>query len=186
MLLLLRALARLVTFVLLIALAVLGLTVALYALGTAEALGSDLGLSAAVGAVSGFLLRAEPDTTAVLGGIGGVVLGLLLLVGALVPARERLIVAQDGDQGRLGARPGALAQVAEALAGRTRSVHDVRARVRPRRRRARLEVSPYHPRNASGPEVKQRVSESVDPLVSGFNLKARIAPRLAQKGSRAA
>lgn len=185
--LLLRALARLVTFVLLVVLAVLGLAVAVYAIGGGETLGPKLGLSEALGAVSAFLAAAEPDTVAVLGGIAAVIVGVALLLGALVPPRERLIVIEDGDDGKVGARPRPLGQIAEALAAQVRSVYEVRARVRPKRRRGgRLDVSPYHPRNVAGPEVKQSVSDSVEPLARGFDLKARVRPRLAQKGSRVA
>ncbi|MCA1680675.1 MAG: hypothetical protein LC777_17870, partial [Actinobacteria bacterium] len=99
MILLLRALVRLLGFLLLIALALVGLGFALAAL-----LGDQLGVQLEGSAVSRWLERLEGNGTqvleAVIGG-GMVLLGLLLLIGALAPRRERRAVLEQGEHGTL-------------------------------------------------------------------------------------
>ena len=58
-----------------------------------------------------------------------VLLGLLLLIGALAPRRERRAVLEQGEHGTLDAR-GALAQMFTALAERTRGVTHAKAKLR--------------------------------------------------------
>ena len=130
MILLLRALVRLLGF-LLIALALVGLGFALAAL-----LGEELGVQLDDSSVSRWLERLEGDGTqvleAVIGG-GMVLLGLLLLIGALAPRRERRAVLEQGENGTLDARR-PLAQMFTALAERTRGVTHAKAKLRLGRR----------------------------------------------------
>jgi len=91
--LLLRALARLVTFLLLLALAIVGLAVAVLGLSwLAELVGLPT-LEKEAGRLLG-AVEADGSVAVVsaLSGLGAMVLGVLLLIGALTPRRERLVV----------------------------------------------------------------------------------------------
>jgi hypothetical protein len=192
---LLRAIARLVAFLLLVILAVTGLAVAVASLGGGGGFGiaglaelvrlpqlEDLvrGLFDQVGG-SG---AAEPVPA--LAGLGAVAVGLLLLIGVLWPRRERLVNLERGKEGTLGARRRALAQVAAALAEQSRGVTATKVRVRPRRRRSggRIELRALHPRSAEAKEVERQATGSLKPLTEPFSLKAKVRPRLAERGAR--
>src|SRR3954468_22742701 len=139
MILLARALVRVVSFVLLVVLAVAGLAAAIFCIGTGTTgpslggLASLLRLSAlrdSVGTWLGQLEGAGPDAVvAGLAGLGAIVLGAILLVGVLVPRRERLVTLASDAQGALAARRRALSHVAVALVEQVRGVSEVRVRV---------------------------------------------------------
>lgn len=195
MILLLRAIARVVAFVLLVALAVVGLAVAVTSLGSGSGFGIP-GLAELVNLpqledrVRDLLDQVESPGAAevvpALAGLGGIVIGFLLLVGALWPRRERLVNLEEGSEGTLAARRRALAQVAGALAEQTRAVSATKVKVRPRRLRrgGRLELRAVHPRSAEAGDVERQATGALEPLTSAFALKADVRPRLAEGEAR--
>src|SRR3954447_18515093 len=152
MILLARALVRLVSFVLLVILAVAGLVLAVFCISTGTSgpslggLASLLDLSALRDSVGIWLhqLEAQGSVAAIAAvcGLGAILLGLLLVIGILVPRRERLRAPPrgappppaGGERGRLAPRRRPLAQAAGALVEQVRGVTAARVRVRPRRR----------------------------------------------------
>ena len=190
MVLILRAIGRLVALLLLLALALLGLATAIFSIqGDTRALSlptlaRHLQLPQLRELVDDFLSRLEAGGpvawVSVGGGAAAIVFGVLLLVGALVPRRERLVVLeQNGGQVRLAARRRALAQIAGALVEQVRGVTDERTRVRPRRvgRGGRLTVAAYHSRTFPSSEIEQRASAAVTQLADAFSLKLRVHAR---------
>ena len=184
MILLLRALVRLLGFLLLIALALVGLGFALAAL-----LGDELGVQLEDSAVSRWLERLEGDGTqvleAVIGG-GMVLLGLLLLIGALAPRRERRAVLEQGEHGTLDARRRPLTQMFTALAERTRGVTHAKAKLRlgRRPRHGRLVVRAERPRTTESAAVREAVRSDVGELAGAFGLKTRVQAPLGRRGRR--
>lgn len=195
MILLLRAIARLVAFLLLVILAVCGLAVAVASLGGGNGFGIA-GLAELVrlpqleDLVRGLFEQVEGSGAAkpepALAGLGAVAVGLLLLIGVLWPRRERLVTLEGGKEGTLGARRRALAQVAGALAEQSRAVTATKVRVRPRRRRpgGRLELRALHPRSSEAKEVRRQATDSLESLTEPFALKAKVRPRLGERGDR--
>lgn len=188
MVLLLRAIARLVAFLVLLALAALGLIVALVTL--LPALGDAFELTALRETAGEYLGQLEAGgpvaLVSLLAGLLAVLAGLLLLVGALAPAREPLVVADEGRDGRLAARRRPLGQMAEALVAGVRGVTATKARVRPARkgRGGRLNVSASHTRSESGADIQRETVAALAPLADGFGLRTRVRPRAADSGSR--
>jgi uncharacterized protein DUF6286 len=196
MILLLRAIARLVTFVLLVVLAVCGLAIAIFSIGGSRT--GDFNLPGLARLVHigdlrdqvGELLHdlAGPGPVAgiaALCGIAAVALGLLLLIGALWPRRERLVIMQRSEDGTLAARRRVLARIASALAEQTRGVTATKVRVRPGRRRGgRIAVRADHSRSQQPQDVRQRTLVALTPLTEAFGLRARITPRLGQRRRR--
>jgi hypothetical protein len=182
--LLLRALVRLLGFVLLVALALVGLGFALAAL-----LGDELGVQLEGSEVSRWLERLEGDGTqvleAVIGG-GMVLLGLLLLIGALAPRRERRAVLEQGEHGTLDARRRPLTQMFTALAERTRGVTHAKAKLRlgRRPRHGRLVVRAERPRTTESAAVRESVRSDVGELAAAFGLKTRVQATLGRRGRR--
>jgi len=196
MILLLRAIARLVAFLLLVMLAVVGLAVAVTSLGSGggfsiPGLAELVNLPQLEDRVGDLFDQLESPGSAeavpALAGLGGLAVGILLLVGALWPRRERLVTLEEGSEGTLAARRRALAQIAGALAEQARPVSATKVRVRPRRRGrgGRLEVRAVHPRSAEAAEVERQATGSLEPLTSAFALEAKVRPRLAEGEARA-
>jgi hypothetical protein len=189
MILLLRLIARLLAFVLLVALALLGLAVAVFSIqGDADALSLPRlaeyfqlpELRSDAGRWLDQLEEPGPVALASLGGgVAAIAAGVLLLAGTIVPPRERLLVVEEEDDGRLAARRRAVAQAARSLAEPVRGVTAAKVRVRPRRRGrgGRLAVVAVHPRTVAGSEVEERVREVLVPLSEGFSLRARVRAR---------
>ncbi len=193
---LLRALVGLLSFVLLLVLALLGAAVALFSIE-----GGDTGLSIPALArilqlpdlretLDGFLGGLErPGSVAavtLLSAVGAVLLGVLLLFGTLVPRRERVVTLESTERGTLAARRRPLAQLAASLAERAEGVTDVRVRVRPRRTSGgRLKVRANRTRPAQSEPVEQSVAQALEPLTGPFKLRARISSRVGGDGSRA-
>lgn len=185
---LLRALARLVTFVVLVALAVAGLTAAVFSLGSSgsfslpglaqlvrlpalrDEVGRLLGAVEASGPLAGFTALC---------GLGSALLGLLLLVGALRSRRERLAVLERTDEGMLAARRRPLGRVAAALVEQVRGVTATTVKLRPGRRGGgRLAVEAVHSRTTDPEQVRAGGQEMLASLTEAFGLKARIRPRV--------
>jgi hypothetical protein len=188
MILLARALVRLVSFVLLIVLALAGLALAVFSISTGTTgpslggLADVLSLASLRDTVGSWFAQLEASgsvaATAALCGLGAMLLGLVLLLGVLVPRRERLVTLDSGDQGVLAARRRPLARAATALVEQVRGVSDVHVRVRPRRRAGGRVVV----RTSDPDQVKAAVSEQLRALTDPFELKSRIA--VPRRGTR--
>ncbi|MGZ6638988.1 MAG: hypothetical protein ACXVII_39850 [Solirubrobacteraceae bacterium] len=184
MILLARALVRVVSFLLLAILAVAGIVLAVFCIGTGTS-GPSLGglarlldLSSLRDTVGSWLgqLQASGAVAAIAAvcGVGAMLLGLLL-AGILVPRRERLVTLTSGEQGTIAARRRPLAQAATALVEQVRGVTEARVRVRPRRRSGgRLAVRASRIRRADPGEVQGAVREQLRGLTDPFKLKARV------------
>ena len=197
MIVLLRGIARLVAFLLLVLLAVVGLAVAIASLGSGGAGGFGIpGLAELVRLprledLAGDLFRQVEspegaEAVPALAGLGAVVIGLLILVGALWPRRERLVTLEREKGGALAARRRALADVARFLAEQARPVTGAKVRVRPRRRGrgGRVRVRASHPRSFDAGDVKTQTTGSLAPLTEPFSLKAKVRPRLGERQAR--
>ena len=196
MILLLRALSHLVAFVLLTALALTGLALAVFSIGTGSeglslpALAGLLRLpelGEAVGTFLGGLEAGSLRNETLLGGAVAVVVAVLLLVGALRRPAEAVMVLADGRPGRIAARRRPLGQAVAALAGRARGVAATKVRVKPRRRGlgGRIEVAAMHSRRSDPKEVDAKVTESLRSLVDpSRSLKVRTRPQPGGAGAR--
>lgn len=180
-----RVLARIVGFVVLVALAAAGIVVAVFCIGTGThgpslgGLARLLSLASVRDTVGDWLTRVEePGSVAVIAGLcglGAIALGLLLIVGVLVPRRERLVQLTDDEQGKLAARRRPLAQVATSLVEQVRGVTETRVRVRPfRGTGGRLSVRASSTRRADADELRRAVSAQLESLTQPFKLKARV------------
>jgi Family of unknown function (DUF6286) len=184
----LRALVRVVSFVLLVALALLGLAAAVSAIAPDSA-ADLLGLPALRDSAGGWLDALEHggagQTASALAGAGAMLLGLLLLIGVLIPRRERLVALRKTEHGTLGARRRALAAVAQALTEQARGVTAAKVKVRPRRRGGgRLKVRADRPRPTEARAVEHDVEEELRTLTGPFRLKASVKSRVGDRGAR--
>jgi Family of unknown function (DUF6286) len=193
MILLARALVRLVSFVLLVVLALAGLTLAVFCIGTGTTglslggLANALDLASLRDTVGSWLdqLEAEGSVAAIaaLCGLAAMLLGLILLLGVLVPRRERLVTLWISDRGVLAARRRPLSRAATALVEQVRGVTEARVRVRPRRRAGgRLIVRASRTRAADPGELERAVHEQLRALTDSFALEPRIA--VPRRGAR--
>jgi hypothetical protein len=195
--LLLRPLARLIGAILMVALALLGLAVALYCFDAVVSLGSVrpdrlVHLITVRDHVGHFLAQlAAPGQTAglaLLCGVGTIAIGIVILMGTLRSTRQRLAILEaDRVRGTLGARPRVLGEMARCLAQRTEGATRVR---RPRlsfsrrRRRGRLTLRGERTRTSDPQGVRQSLTDSVAPISEPFHLKPRVRLRIGQPGSR--
>ena len=185
---LLKPIARLVTFVMLVALAVIGLLVAVSGIVGVASVAEVLGIPELRDEIGGWLQSIDgpselPRGTALLA-LGAILVALLLLAGVFGRTPDRLLVLEERDGGTLGARPRPLGQAAEALIGRIRGVTDRRVRVRARRGSGRLDVKATHTRAIEAPAVESEVSSALAPLSEAFGMKTRVKPQLAEDGRR--
>lgn len=191
---LLRLLARLIAFLLLVLLAVAGLAVAVFSIeGTRrglsiEGLAHDAHLSHLRDSIGRFLARVEADgpiaVVAGLCGLGAMLLGLLLLTGGFGSRRERLIeLDDDGRDGRTAARRRPLAQVACTLVEQVRGVTAVDARARAGRRHGTVRVKVSH---AAGVDQEMLHAEVQDALatLTAAGLRTRVQERRGAPGAR--
>jgi len=185
MILLARALVRLVSFLLLAILAVTGLALAIFCISTGTTgpslggLASALHLASVRTTVGHWLgqLEATGSVAVIAGvcGLGAILLGLLLLAGLLVPRRERLVTLASDGEGTLAARRRPLAQAAQTLVEQVPSVTDARARVRPRRKAGgRLRVRASRTRTADPGQVRSAVVDQLRELTDPFTLATRV------------
>jgi hypothetical protein len=180
-----RSLARLVGFLVCVVLALGGLLLAVFCIGTGThgpslgGLARLLSLPSVRNTVGAWLARLEtPGSVAVIAGVcglGAIALGLLLIAGVLVPRRERLVQLAEDDRGKLAARRRPLAQVATALVEPVRGVSEARVRVRPSRGAGgRVSVRASRTARADADEVRRAVAERLESLTGPFKLKARV------------
>jgi hypothetical protein len=188
-----RALVRLVTFLLLVVLALAGLLLAVFCIGTGTSgpslggLADQLQLASLRDTVAVWLDQLEASgpvaVVAALGGLGAMLLGLVLAAGILVPRRERLVTLATAEHGTVAARRRPLAQAATTLVEQVRGVTDARVRVRPRRRAGgRLAVRASRTRPTDPTEVRNAVREKLSVLTDPFDLRARIG--VPRRGAR--
>lgn len=195
--LLLRALTRLVGVLWMLALALLGLGVALYCLDALISLGSArpdrlLGLASIRRHVEHFLdqLAAGGPTAglALLCGLGAMLLGILLLVGALGSRKQRLAVLEhDTTNGILAARPRALRDMSRALAEQTpgaTSVKRPKLALSRRGTRGRLKVTASRARTSDPSELEHELKERLGPIIDPFKLKPSVRVRVGEPGER--
>jgi Family of unknown function (DUF6286) len=180
-----RLLVRALGFVALVVLAVAGIVLAVFCIGTGThgpslgGLARLLSLSSVRNTVGRELFKlAEPGSVAVIAGLcglGAMLLGLLLLAGILVPRRERLVQLVSDERGTVAARRRPLAQVATAIVEQVRGVTEARVRVRPLRRAGgRLSVRASRSRPADPRELQSAVRQQLAGLTEPFKLRARV------------
>lgn len=184
---LLRALSRLATLLLLVALAAAGATAAVGSLSAGgdvslPGFARQLDLPSLRDQVGGLLGALEgPGPVAVrtaLAGAAAVVLAVLLIVGALWPRRPRVLVLEEGERGRLAARRRPLRQLASALAAEAEGVRPRRVRVRARRAGGgRLGVRAVRDPELTSDEARTRTERALKPLAGGFALGTSVRSR---------
>ncbi len=195
MILLARAIVRVLAFALLVVLAVAGLAIAVFSIqgGTTTLSLPHLvkilhlaGLRDKVGAFFDSLAASGPVAIiALLCGLGAVLLGLLLLAGLLAPRRERLVTLRDDKEGSIAARRRVLGRLGQSLTEGTRGVTGAKVRARPARRSGgKLAVRATRSRTTSAKDVRGRVEEALKPLTDPWDLKAKVGVRLGKAGTR--
>jgi hypothetical protein len=192
----LRALAGVVGFLLLVLVALAGLAAAVFSLQAGEETLSLHGLSQSIGLddladeLGAWLTDLEASgpvaIVAAVAGLGAIVLGIALLVGALVPSRERLVIMRRDERGDVAARRRAVAQAAAALAEQARDVISAKAKVRPRRSGSggRLRVTADHARTATHRDVVAAARAQVQPLATPLSLRVSVRGRVPRRGGR--
>jgi hypothetical protein len=191
--LLLRALARLLETLLMLAIAALGIGVGLYCLNGLISIGSArpdrlLHLPVVRRHVGRYLQQitapGSTATLALLGGVAAVIIGLALLVGLLGSRRERLLVIDgDDERGGLYARPRAVSRMTRSLAESAPGVTGAkRPRVKLRRSGKRGQV---RVRAQRGPDpdletVDDALHARLDPFAESLHLKPNVRVKLAE------
>lgn len=198
MTLLARTLARLVGFLLLVLLALAGLAAMVFAIQGEEAtlsypqLAQWLALPELREEVGTLYARLEADgpvaIVTLLAGIGAMLLGLLLIAGALLPRRERVATLERSGEGTIAARRRPLARTAEALAGTVQGVARASARVKPGRLgggRLRVRADLTRPSAASGSRAsREAIERRLAPLADAFHLRPRVSTRTGEGRTR--
>lgn len=192
----LRPVVRLVSVLWLLALALVGLAVALYCFDSLISLGAArpdrlLHLVRVEHRVGDFLRQLGVSGPAaglsLLCGIGAVAFGILLLLGSLVPARERTALMEPGGHGTLAVRRSVLRRMVRALAEPVRGVASVgrpRLRLRRRGRGGTLLLPVTRTRSADSAELARVVGEAIEPVTAPFELRGRIRVTLGERGRR--
>jgi len=187
---LLRVIARLAALILLIALALLGLATAIFAIQGDSAtlslptLARHFQLPQLRPVVGDWLaqLGASGPTALISlgGGLAAIAIGLLLLVGIVVPPRERLLLYEEDERGLLTARPRTLSQIATALAEGVRGVTVTRARVRSRRRGrgGKLQLRATHVASIPNDEAESAITQALSPFAESFELKPYLSTKV--------
>lgn len=178
-----RALTRLVALILLPVLGVVALAFAVAAViggGAARSLADSAQLTSAWRSVGTFLAETAPDggSTVLIAAAGAVLAGLVLLIGALAPAKDREL-RLSGDS-RLTIRRRALRSAAASLAGTARGTTSTKVRLRTRRLRSggRLRVTATRSPRAEARPIKQTLSERIEPLAKAFSLRSSVSSRV--------
>jgi hypothetical protein len=191
-----RTVVRLAGMLLMLALALLGLGIAVYCLDGFISLGSArpdrlLGLTGVRRHVGRFLHQvALPGPTAALGllcGVAAVLIGLALLLGTLRSRKARLVVLERDASGTLAAKPRTLGAMARALAEQAPGATGIsRPRLRLSRRgnRGRLTITASRARTSDPREVQGAITTRLEPISEPFALKPRVRVRLGERGER--
>jgi hypothetical protein len=192
---LLRLLVRVLSFLLLLALALAGLAVTVFSIQGGEEtlsyhnLASLIQLPQARDAISGWFGQLGAGgpvaVIALLCGIGAIALGLLLIAGVLIPRRERRVALEHNEAGLLDARRRPLAGAARALAEQTRGVTEAKVRARPRRRMGgTLRVRADRTRQTDADQARRGIEDQLKPLTEPFAMRVKVASRNGGRGSR--
>jgi hypothetical protein len=193
----LRLLAAVVGFLLLVVIAVGGVIVAIFCLRGDSAtlslahLAGLLSLDGLRDGVGTLLARIEADgpvaVLSALCGLGAALLGIGLIVGALMPRRERRLVIESDERGTISARRRAVGDALASLAERPREILGAKAKVRPNRShpggRARLKLT-----EAAGTDerpVAEQSRRELAQLGEGLSLKLQSTSRRPRSGGRA-
>jgi len=196
MVLVLRALAALIGLLLLVVLAAAGLAAAIFSLQAGDGtlslsdLASLLSLDGVRDSVGGWLTGLEAGgpvaVVAALSGAGAVLLGLALLIGALVPHRERLLIIERSPQGVLSAKRRAAASALQDLSQQPRVVLAAKVRVRPRRRRigGRARITLVHAQTPEPSRVLAAARGASEPLAEQLSLRLRTRRREPRRARR--
>lgn len=193
---LLRILAAIVGLLLLVAIAVGGVVVAVFCLRGDSAtlslahLAELLSLDTLRDKVGTFLASLEADgpvaALAALCGVGAVLLGIGLIVGALMPRRESRLIIERDERGTISARRRAVGDALADLAERPREVLRAKARVHPNRSRpggrARLKLT-----EAAGTDqrpVAEQSRRELEQLGESLSLKLQRVSRRPRRGGR--
>lgn len=174
-----RALTRVVALVVLPLAAVVAVAFAVAAIAgenETRKLADSTGLTDAWREVGPFLDRTAPsgDTAAVVAAAGAVVLGIVLLIGALAPSRERELQLVDRSDLRIRRR--ALRSALQATVGRVLGVTATKVRLRPRRRRGggRIVVRVTRTPRADAGAIDSALTERLGPLSGAFSLRTKV------------
>lgn len=198
MTLLLRPLARALSAIWVLVLALGALALAFYCLDGLIALGSLrpdrlLSLPTVRQHVGRFLSQvAAPGTTAglaLLCGLGAMAIGVALLFGIFRSPRERRVILDRGEDGTLDARPSALRDIARGLAARTRVAAAVdRPKLRLRRSGdgGRLVVGVARSRTTDEQQVRAELEQRLAAITEPFSLKPQVHVRVGERGERVA
>ena len=182
----LRALTRLIALVVLLAGALASAAVALSALSGSDGLvarAKTAGLPGFRDDVSRDLLQLEAGTasnTVTLVAAGVVLLSVLVIAGALVPRRQRLVALKADDT--LAARRRVIGTALRTLARQASDVTGAKSRVR--RRRARIAAT--HAVAADGKATRADLRARLTPVAEPFGLKLRVQSRRGARGRRVA
>ena len=196
MVLIARALSGLLGYVLLVVLAIAGIGIAIFcAQGGTDSLSPAhlaelLSLAELRDTVGSWFVGLESDgpsavVAAVCGG-GAIVLGLFLLLGTLVPRRDRVYVIDGGPEGGITARRRALAAALAFLAERPRDVLGAKVRVRPNRRRqgGRARLRLLRSRSTDDSERAGASKRDLEHLEQELALRSRVRNRVPRRGGR--
>lgn len=127
--------------------------------------------------VGTFLDTVAPrgETVVVVAAAGAIVVGLLLVIAALAPTRERELHLKDGDPD-LGIRRRALRNALQSRTGRVRGVTGARLRLKPRRRKIGGTVRISATRTPRGDEavIEATYDERLRPVADAFGLRTKI------------
>lgn len=193
----LRVVARLLGFALLVVIGVGALVVAVFTIRGGEAtlslahLASLLSLDDLRDTVGPWLESLEADgpaaALAVLCGLGSILLGIGLLIGALAPRRERLLIIKRDAHGDISARRRATANALADLADRPREILGAKVKVRPNRRRpgGRARIKLVRAAGTDDRPVAEESRRDLEGLGEGMSLKLQRVTRSPRHGGRA-
>ncbi|MDQ2761672.1 MAG: DUF6286 domain-containing protein [Actinomycetota bacterium] len=190
----LKTLVRLIGFLLALALCIIGLALAVFSIQGGKSglsithLAHLVHLPALRHDVDTFLTRMEASgpiaVVALASGVGAVIIGVLALVGVLVPTRERLLTLSSSGDEALLARRRALAALARSLAERADGVSEAKVRVRVRRRGGgKLTVRAQHTRATDATAARSALEAALAPLIGPLSLSAKLKVRPPEQGA---
>ena len=192
----LRLLAAVLGFLLLVVIAVGGLVIALFCLRAGDAtlslphLASLLTLDDLRDTVGDWLssLGASGPAAALaaLCGAGAVLLGIALIVGAMMPRRERILVIERGDCGTIAARRRAAGNALVSLAERPREILGAKAKVRPNRKRpgGRVRIKLTEAAGTDERSSAEQARTELNELGEALSLKVQSVSRKPRRGGR--
>lgn len=188
-----RLLARLIGFVLMLALALAGLAIAVFSIeagpdglsipGLADLLNLS-GLREEVGSLLGQLETSGIDLKPALAGLAAMLVGALLLAGILAGRRETVFSSDPSEEGTIEAERRPLAAAAERLTAGVSGVSTADVRARPSRNGGSLRVRASHPRPRSSEKIKGKVESALEPIRDAFGTKVNVRARPGEKSGR--